>query len=87
MAIDLSKLRKLETPSASVQSRQPSDDEKMVVLVKLRQGFARPSYLVPRGEISAAMFSTEVPASALQRIESDPAVESVSISKLLPSIR
>lgn len=87
MAIDLSKLRKLETPSASVQSRRPSDDEKMVVLVKLRQGFARPSYLVPRGEISAALFSTEVPASALQRIESDPAVESVSISKSLPGIR
>lgn len=87
MAIDLSKLRKLEAPSASLQARRPSDDEKMVVLVKLRPGFDRPSYLVPRGDISAALFSTEVPASTLQRIESDPAVESVSISKRLPIIR
>lgn len=87
MAIDLSKLRKLEAPLVSVQSRRPSGDEKMVVLVKLRRGFARPSYLVPRGQISAALFSTEIPASALQRIESDPAVESIAIAKSLPGIR
>lgn len=87
MAIDLSKLRKLETPSASVQSRRPSGEDKLVVLVKLRQGSARPSYLTPRSEFSAALFSTEVPASTLQRIETDPAVESVSISRSLPGIR
>lgn len=87
MAIDLSKLRKLETPSPSVQSRRPPEEERMVVLVKLRQGSARPGYLVPRSEISAALFSTEVPASTLQRIETDPAVESVSISSRLPGIR
>jgi hypothetical protein len=87
MAINLSKLRKVETPSVQTQSRVLSDDESMVVLVKLHKGFGPPSYLEPRGSFSPELFSAEIPASILQRIESDPAVESVSVSSRLPGIR
>lgn len=87
MAIKLSDLRKLQSVPPSSYTRALSGDEQMVVLVKLRPGFARPTYLAARGEFSSALFSAEVPASMLPRLETDPAVESVSISQRMPVIR
>jgi hypothetical protein len=86
MAIDLKSLKKLESLPASAQAEVRGDDERMVVLVKLRKGATRPSYISPRSEISAQMFSAEIRAGDLAQLEADPAIESVSLARQLPSV-
>jgi hypothetical protein len=84
MPVDLKSFKKLETPSPEAQAGTRGDGQRLLVLVKLRDGASQPTYIVPRAKISAQIFSVELPASDLQRLESDPAVESVSISRRLP---
>jgi hypothetical protein len=86
MAIDLKSLKKLESLPASAQAGQRGDNERMLVLVKLRKGATQPSYVSARSEISAQMFSTEISAGDLARLEADPSVESVSLSRKLPIV-
>lgn len=86
MAIDLKKLRKLESLPASEFVRSRQEDERLVVLVKLRAGSARPEYVAPRGRISDRIFSVEIRAGELRRLEADPAVESVSMSRVAPVV-
>ena len=86
MAINLASLRKLETLPASAQAKEREGGELVAVLVKLRKGMDRPAYITARGEFSATLFSAEIPASDLARLEADPAVESVSLSQRLPVI-
>lgn len=86
MPVDLKTLKKMESSPASAQSVQRNDGDHLVVLVKLRKGWARPSYVSPRAEMGSEMFSAEVLASDLVRLEADPAVESMSLSRTLPVI-
>ena len=86
MPIDLSSLTKLETPASSEAAQVRSADERMVVLIKLRHGAPRPTYVKARGDISPAMFSAEIRGADLVRLEKDPAVESMSISRKLSTI-
>lgn len=86
MPIDLKRLKKLESVPARTQAEPPAEGEKMVVLVKLRKGASRPDYVSPRAHISPDMFSAEIEATDLERLEADPGVESMSLSKKLPGI-
>jgi hypothetical protein len=86
VAIDFKSLKKLESLTASAQAEPRSDDDRLVVLVKLREGATHPSYISPRARISSKIFSAEIRAGELARIETDPTIESVSISHRLPLI-
>ena len=82
MPIDLRSLKKLDFSAAPA----PAAGERMVVLVKLREGAARPAYLAARGEFAGNLFSAEVSAEDMAKLEADPAVESVALSRKLPVI-
>lgn len=86
MPVDLKTLKKMEPSPASAQSAQRNDEEHLVVLVKLRKGWACPTYVSPRAQIGPEIFSAEVLAGDLVRLEADPAVESMSLSRTLPVI-
>lgn len=86
MAIDLKSLRKLESGPPSSRGVVRGTDERLVVLVKLREGAPRPPYASLRSTFSPQFFSCEVSVTELHRLESDPAVESVALSRPLPVI-
>jgi len=87
MAVDFKSLKKLESLPASALAQPRGDDDRLVVLVKLRKGATKPSYISPRAHMGPQIFSAEIRASELARIESDPTIESVSISQRLPLIK
>ena len=87
MPIDLSTLRKLESVPASSAARPRGDDDKLVVIVKLKPGSARPAYVSPRSEITKDMFTADIQASTLSKLEKDASVASVAVSSSLPLIR
>ncbi|PDT44744.1 hypothetical protein CO661_27020 [Sinorhizobium fredii] len=84
--MDLKSLRKMESLPPSMQVHSRSDDETVVVIVKLRENVQFPSYVTPRAKISDRMFSAQMRAGDLVRLEKDPAVESMSLSRSLPVI-
>lgn len=86
MSVDFKSLRKMETVPSSVQANPRSDNERVLVLVKIRKGFVRPPYVSPRAQIGTEMFSAEIRAGDLVRLENDPAVESMSLSRPLSNI-
>ncbi|NEH46629.1 hypothetical protein GR215_33045 [Rhizobium leguminosarum] len=84
--MDLKALRKLESLPASVQARPRSDGEVVLVLIKLRVGFTLPSFVTPRAKMGDRMFSAQARVADLARLEADPAVESMSISRSIQVI-
>jgi hypothetical protein len=91
MPIDFSSLKKVEgLPAFSQQPRHASNglvrDGRVAVLVKLRQGEQRPSYLTPRAVFGPELFSAELDAEQLSRLDADPAIESIGPPKALPVI-
>jgi hypothetical protein len=86
MSVDYESLKKLETVSPATAAAAPKDGGRLVVLVKLRDGAAEPSYLSPRARMGERMFSAEIAASDLARMESDPSIESVAVSRRLPLV-
>jgi hypothetical protein len=87
MPVDFKTLRKLETPQPSVLGRPLNDGERVVVLVKLRDGAKRPSFVTPRTQIAPQIFSAEIDSGELQKLQADPNVESMSLSQTLPLIK
>jgi hypothetical protein len=83
MAIDLKSLRKLESGPVSHLGFARNENERVVVVVKLREGAERPPYLPVRSQFSSRFFSSEVSITDLRRLEADPAVESVALSRPL----
>jgi hypothetical protein len=86
MPIDYKSFKKLETQPPSAQA-EALEGQRLLVLVKVRAPDAAPSYVTPRAQIGPTMFSAEVSAVDLKKLEADPAVESVSISRRLPLIK
>jgi len=78
--IDLTTLRKLETPSPSELARGRNDTDRITVLVRLHEGAELPSYITMRAEISAEIITGEISGADLERIDSDPAIASVAFS-------
>jgi hypothetical protein len=87
MPIDFKSLQKLETTSPSVSGKSLDSNARVVVLVKLRDGAKRPSFVTPRTQIAPRIFSAEISAGELQRLQTDPSVESMSLSQTLPLIK
>lgn len=87
MSVDYKSLKKVEALPASSATGEPDDDDRLVVLVKLSAGAAEPSYMSPRARMGDRIFSAEVRARDLVRMEADPAVESVSVSRRLPLLK
>ncbi|MGV1760583.1 hypothetical protein ACQZ6F_27120 [Rhizobium sp. A22-96] len=85
--MDLKSLRKLETLPPSTQARPRNGEEMVLVLTKLRAGFTIPTYVTPRAKIGDQMFSAQVRTADLERLEADPAVESMSLSRSVPVIK
>ena len=83
---DFKAFKKLETLPPSRLAGATPDDERLLVLVKLRRGATLPAYVKTRAQISAQMVSGEIQARELARIDADPAVESVAVSQRLPSV-
>ncbi|WP_298375636.1 hypothetical protein [uncultured Bradyrhizobium sp.] len=57
------------------------------MLVKLRKGAKRPSFIKPRTQITSRIFSAEITFGDMQRLEADPAVESMSLNRRMPGIK
>jgi hypothetical protein len=56
------------------------------VIVKVRQANYVPDGVKVRAQISPVLFTSVIPPSALEDIEKDPNVESVSVSQTLRTI-
>jgi hypothetical protein len=87
MPIDFKSLQKLETPQPSVLGKPLDAGARVVVLVKLRDGAKRPAFVTPRTLIAPQIFSAEISAGELHQLQSDPGVESMSLSQALPLIK
>jgi hypothetical protein len=86
MSIDLKSLRKVESGPPSRQVLAHGANERFVAIVKLHEGAERPAYVPVRSTMSSQFFTTEVSMADLRRLETDPAVESVALSRPLPII-
>lgn len=82
---DFSAFKKIEGAPA-IGAAAPNALGRIDVLVKLHKGAARPSYVEPRAEFGTEMFSADVSPDQLPRLNDDPAVASVSLSKPLSRI-
>lgn len=87
MPFDLKSLQNLETPSPSVASKELEGHDRVLVLVKTKEGSNMPSYVNVRSKISGRIFSGEMTVMDLPRLQADPNVESVSLSQRLPLIK
>ena len=86
MAVDLKSLKKLEALPPAAMAGAPGDDDRFMVLVKLREGAKQPAYILSRAKMGAKIFTGEILAKDLMRIDSDPDIVSVSLSRPLPLI-
>lgn len=86
MPVDFKSLKKLESLQPSETARDIADDERLLVLVQLRDGARKPEYVPARSDIASGMFTAEIRGQDLRRLESDPAVQSVAISRRMPAI-
>lgn len=87
MPFDFKSLQKLETPSPSVSAKGMDAGARLVVVVKTKEGAQMPSYVNVRSKISAQIFSGEMTAVDLPRLQADPSIESVALSQRLPLIK
>jgi hypothetical protein len=86
MAIDLKTLRKVDSGPPSRQIVARDEKERFVIIVKLHEGAELPAYVLVRSMISAQLFTGEVSGADLTRLETDPAVQSVALSRPLAII-
>jgi hypothetical protein len=81
MPIDLTRLHKFSDVDLAKASTLHADDESFLVLIKLRPGAERPSYVTARANVNEGIFSALVTGADLKRLEFDPSVQSVSVSQ------
>jgi hypothetical protein len=86
MPIDFKALKKLESLQPSEAARTIGDNERLLVLVQLREGAEKPDYVPARTDIASGMFTAEINGQDLRKLEADPAVHSVAISRRMPAI-
>jgi hypothetical protein len=87
MAIDPKSLKKLESFPAAAQAMPRDEKERLLVLVRLRDGGRRPDYVISRADVGPQIFSAEISVGDLRRLEADPDVEAVSISRRIPLMK
>ena len=86
MPLDYGSLRKIEGVPGVPRQRPGNPLGRLLVLVKLRRGSASPDYIAWRGEPAPGFLSAVVADDELLRLEADPAVASISVSRTLPVI-
>ena len=86
MPIDLSSLKKVEGVPEIRQAQNGNAASPLLVLIKLKKGKQLPTYVAKRGEPAPGFFSAVIPAEHLIKLEADPAVASVAISRALNGI-
>jgi hypothetical protein len=86
MPVDFKALKKLESLQPSEAARTIGDADRLLVLVQLREGSEKPDYVTARTDIVSGMFTAEINGRDLRRLEADPAVHSVAISRRMPGI-
>ncbi|WP_421989611.1 hypothetical protein [Qipengyuania sp.] len=82
----MSSLKKIEGFPALREAADPARRERFLVLIKLAKDASVPDYTACRARFGRQIYSAEVDRSVLERLEHDPAVEAVSISRDLPLI-
>lgn len=83
--MDFSAFRKIDLP-ASVLAGFRSASDILTAIVQLREGARAPDYVEPTTWIGGALFTTRINADQWQRLETDPAVASVSLGETLRRI-
>jgi len=87
MPISLDELQKLESSSVTEAALQNySDDDTITAIVKVKKPNYVPKGVKLRARVDARMFTGEFAAKYLQRINSDPHVQSVALRKKLRQI-
>ena len=86
MPIDLSSLRKVEGVPEIRQAQPGNAAGPLLVLIKLHKGKQLPTYVAKRGEPAPGFFSAVIPAEYLIKLETDPAVASVAVSRAVNRI-
>jgi hypothetical protein len=81
--MDLSQLKKVETPSPRAQQQVP-EDTVLSAILKVRKPGYRPAQVKVRANIGPHMFTGEFLARELAALEQDPQVETVSLNRRLP---
>lgn len=81
--MDFSKLKKLET--MGVRPRDADADRVVTAIVKVKKANYHPRALAVRSQIDNCLFTAEFKVRDLSDLESDPLVETISLSKALPS--
>lgn len=81
--MDFSTFKKLE--ALEVPPREVDGDRMVTAIVKVRQANYHPSALDVRSQIDGWLFTAQFQARKLPELESDPLVETISLSKSLPS--
>ena len=79
--MDLTKLRKLESPGPRRDAVGISG--MVTAIVKVKRASYRPAGVKVRGDISSDIFTAEFPAEQLATLESDPEIASISLSRTL----
>ena len=79
--MNLSNLRKVESTGARGAARGVSGTA--TAIIKVRRAGYRPAGVQVRGEISDDIFTAEFPAEQLVRLEQDPEILSVALSRPL----
>ena len=86
MSVDLKTVRKLSSlPPSSGALR--NDDDRLVVVVRLKDGATQPTYIRTRAKMGSKILTGEIWGRDLKRIDSDPSIVSVSLSRPLPLIK
>lgn len=86
MPLDYGSLKKIEGVPALRRAVRGNPLKRLLILVRLRRGSATPDYIAWRGEPAPGFFSAVVADEELLRLEADPAVASISISRALPAV-
>ena len=80
--MNFAKLRQSGEPAPS--KRMLAGGKRVTGIVKVRRDGYRPDRLQVRSELGRRMFTAEFDSGDLAAIESDPQVEAVSLTEILP---
>lgn len=87
MPISLDELQKLESSSVTEAAlQQYSEDDTLTAIVKVNKPNYVPSDVKLRARVDEQMFTGEFAAKYLEKINSDPYVQSVALRKKLRQI-
>lgn len=81
--MDLTKLRKLESPGPAAAAKGVG--QMITALVKVKSPSYRPPGVNVRADISDLIFTAEFPEQTLAALEKDPGIATISVSRNLQS--